>query len=74
MPCSTLIPARQLSVERNSSQKGENKEEGVSEGDVLGVVNPKKVGVENGLERAGEPGDLVNVSLCEIPVQPIGYI
>lgn len=47
---------------------------GERSGDGLGIVNPEKVGIENGLDRAGDPGDLIDVSLCEIAVQPVGYI
>lgn len=41
---------------------------------VLGIVNPEKVRVENRLDRAGDPRDRVDIVLCKISIQPIGYV
>lgn len=40
----------------------------------LCVVNPEKVRIQNRLYDARNPGDLIHVSLCKVPVQPIGYV
>ena len=41
---------------------------------VLGIVDPEKVRVENGLNGAGEPGDRIDVMLRIVSIQPIGYV
>lgn len=41
---------------------------------VLGIVDPEKVRVENRLNRAGEPRDRVDVTLRKVSIQPIRYV
>lgn len=42
--------------------------------DVLGIINPEKVRVENCLNRASGPRDRIDIALCKVSIQPIGYI
>lgn len=41
---------------------------------VLGIINPEKVRVENRLDCAGNPRDRINIALCKIAIQPVRYI
>lgn len=41
---------------------------------ILGIVNPEKIRVENRLDHAGEPRDRIDIALCKVSIQPIGYV
>ncbi len=42
--------------------------------DVLGVIDPEKVRIQDGLDGAGDPGDWIHITLGEVSIQPIGDV
>ena len=46
----------------------------VGSGDLLCIINPEEVRVQNGLQDASDPGYHIHIALRKIPIEPVRYI